>query len=562
MVKSFKCWSLILFCLVLASCASTGEKERDQLRQLVQQAQWEEALALVEESDIFQEEDSSLLLFMEKGLVQHHSGNYQASIETFQKAKELSRRLFTVSLSNKAQTLIANDRFDDYYGAPYERSLLHFYQALNYFMLYQKDPEKNRQNLFSARAELVAWDSMLTEYQKKDEGFGLFRNDLLAKFFGAMVHESFETRDEDQVALQLYKDAYDVALKAYSAFPSFNQLYKKFSADYEKFSGLDREKILSEYVGPTKLQEKLLHKIRRKIVELTLRLYPRDIQQVKRRFDVGEAEIEQWKTEGLLEPSNVVIILQRGLIPKKVGDKQYIGLDYAEYDNEAAQVLTAIGAGVLSVFAAEKLGLTPAPLYWTPLGAQLGLEVSQTLVRGIGFSFELPAVKSTPITSRMSVSFSPLEVEQNKVLERDIPLVQPLGDLAEQAVARDSLGRYARAGTRLLIKHLSALAASYGTYQALKSDGEEGGDQFAATMASVQYIAASKGIEKSERADTRYWSTLPEQIRLIDLRLPEGKHQVQLKEWSDSGELRTWKLGVVEVSSQDEGKVFLNAFIP
>lgn len=562
MVRPLKCWGLLCLGLLLCSCASTGVKEREKLRQLVQTSQWEEALALVEESKVFQDEDSRLLMLMEKALIFHVSGRYKKSIELMKQAQDLSRELFTVSLSNKAQTLIANDRFDVYYGAPYERSLLHFYQALNYFMLYQKNPKK-RQYLFSARAELVSWDSILNQYQKKQKDFGLFRDDLLAKYFGALIHEAFETRDEDQIALQLYKDAYEVALKSYSAYPSFNELFKTFSSDFAKFSGMDHDQILKNYVRPTTLQEQLLLKIKKKIVELTLRLYPSDIGQVQKRFAISKTQLEEWKKAGQNQRSNVVVILHRGLIPPKVGDKQYIGLDYAEYDSEGAQAVAAVGAGVLSVFAAEKLGLTPPPQHWNPLGAQLGLEVSHSLVRGIGFSFELPVVKNSPVRSTMTLEVSPQGEGQEQLIQKEIPLVQPLGDLAEQAVARDSLARYARAGTRLLLKHISALAASYGTYQALKSEsGEDGGDQFAITMASLQYVAASKAIERSERADTRYWSTLPGQVRLIDLRLPKGKHQIKLSESLPSGNSRTWDLGEVDVPKDHEGKIFLNTFVP
>jgi tetratricopeptide (TPR) repeat protein len=537
-------------------------KEREKLRAFVIQSQWDPALTLINESKAFQDKDSHLLQLMEKGMVLHRSSQYQESIENFKKAQDLSRQLFTISLSNKAQTLIANERFDVYYGAPYERSMMHFYQALNYFLLYQGNPQK-RQALYSARAELVAWDSMLKQYKKKEESFGLFRNDLLAKLFGGLIHESFHTRDEDQVALQLYKDAYETLLKSYNAYPSFNELSQTFTSHYEEFSGLNTDKILNKYVKPTALQEQLLSRIKQKIVELTLYLFPRDIKIVKKRFSVTDTEIEKWKKAGDLKRSNVVVIVQRRLIPQKVGDRQYIGLDHAQYDSESAKVLSAIGSSVLTLFAAEKLGLTPAPQNWTPVGAHLGLEVSHSLVKGIGFAFELPKVNNTPTRSKLFIEATPKESEKVTPTSKELPLVQPLGDLAEQAVARDSLGRYARVGTRLLVKHLSALAASYVTYQALNSKNDKNqSDQFAAVMASLQYVAASKAIESSEKADTRYWSSLPGEIRIIDFWLPPGEHQITLNEQGSSGENLSWDLGVAKVPEEKQGKIFLNTFIP
>jgi len=87
-------------------------------------------------------------------------------------------------------------------------------------------------------------------------------------------------------------------------------------------------------------------------------------------------------------------------------------------------------------------------------------------------------------------------------------------------------------------------------------------DQFAAVMASLQYVAASKAIESSEKADTRYWSSLPGEIRIIDFWLPPGEHQITLNEQGSSGENLSWDLGVAKVPEEKQGKIFLNTFIP
>jgi hypothetical protein len=59
----------------------------------------------------------------------------------------------------------------------------------------------------------------------------------------------------------------------------------------------------------------------------------------------------------------------------------------------------------------------------------------------------------------------------------------------------------------LATKHLAAIIAAYGTYQMMSQSGNEGWGKL---LAIAEYTAASHLIGKSESADTRFWSTLPQ----------------------------------------------------
>src|SRR5690606_31436138 len=92
-----------------------------------------------------------------------------------------------------------------------------------------------------------------------------------------------------------------------------------------------------------------------------------------------------------------------------------------------------------------------------------------------------------------------------------------------------SVARYWRVGLRLALKHAAAIAASFATYNALKGSNKSN-DFLAKNAAVFQYLAAAKGIEASERADTRSFATLPESINWSSLKIAPGKYQAQIHE--------------------------------
>ena len=199
--------SIIFFAV---SCASSGLKERDVLRKLVVQKDFTEAQELLKNSEFYKKERNQLLFFLEKGMIHHLAGEFEKSALDFEQAKVVHQKLYTKSISKKAATFLTNDSTDNYYGQIYERSLLHFYQALNHFILYQQGDAKK---LRAARAELLAWDSYMESIRTKRLGRTVFKQDLLAKTFGAFIHESLNTSADDQIALQLYKDAKRILLE-------------------------------------------------------------------------------------------------------------------------------------------------------------------------------------------------------------------------------------------------------------------------------------------------------------------------------------------------------------
>lgn len=559
---------LVLFTLFLFSCASGGKKERNQVRQLLKTSQFDQAISIIENSKVYKDKDNRLLLLMEKGLLLHAGKKYYQSSQVLEEARELGRKLYTTSISNKVQKLIANDNYDIYYGERYEISLIHFYQALNHLLISKQGfyeahsvkegkegvrqiperkltPNEIRQRQMSARAEVLAWDSFLKNLKTTRKGQSVFKNDLLAKTFGAYVHEMIGTPTDLQIALQLYKDCHKLLVRSYGAYKSYNGSFKEYNENYSKFASLGERKVKASFINETAYQKKLKNYLNERIVDLSLQIRPRSIKKIKKRYGITKALIKKVKSN---RNPNVTIIFQRGIIPKKVGKKEYFGLGKAARDNPAAQV----GAAILTVFAAQKLGLMPPPRSYTPAGAYLGLRVAEVAVTNAAISFELPQIQNPGLNSTTEILIKNAKGEV--VSQKPLSLVAPLGDIAEQAVAENAASLYGRMGARLAIKHISAIVAAYATYKALSSSKSNA--FFARQAAVFQYIATAKGIEASEKADTRYWSTLPSDVWMGKFKLPVGSYQVFARV-HESGAAKDISLGPLSVKKSDKAN-FMN----
>ena len=565
-IKKISCF--ILIALLVTSCSSGGRKSRAQLREQFQTGQFEAALKTVRESDYYKEKNEELLKLMELGMIHHAAGNYYQSVLELNKAKELVQRLYTERLSQKMKKAIANDNYDIFYGASYERSMIHFYLALNHYLIWQRGwyeayspdgknqiaqktltPSERNTEILAARAEIVAWDSFLQTLKNDKLGESVFKNDMLAKTFGGLIHEAIGTRNDQQIVLQLYKGAKELLLKNYNGYKTFNTNYKKFKQDFEKLPKMKLEDVKKNYVSPTNYQKSLEDFLDYKVLYLTKLIRPQDFKKLVGIYNPSKDVLDQVNKEKKFH--NISLVFQDGMIPKKVADKQYYGLGKALNDPKTSAI-ARFGAAVLTVFAAQQLRLLPPPGSYNPGGSYMGIKMAEATVAGAAISFELPKILNTP---ENEFSFLQVYDSAGKLIEeRPVTLVNPMGDIAEEAIAEEATARYFRTGARLATKHAAAIAASFATYSAMKGKNKNN-DFFARQAAVLQYLAVSKGIEASERADTRFWSTLPSNLRLTSMYLPKGDYQFKLRITTGpnapAGTGRIVGLGPVKVDSED-----------
>jgi hypothetical protein len=497
----------------LQACSSGGRNERRELRSFYFSGAYEQGLQFLEKSKFYQSKDELLLALMEKGMLLHAKGDLESSSLALEQARALSSELYTVSLSKKVEKSLLNDNFDIFYGEIYERSMLHFYLSLNSILSFQKTGK--REDLFKARAEVLAWDSFLNSIKEDRLGKSVYKNDLLLKIYGAKIHEMVGTREDRQIALLLYKEASDVILKNYNSYPTFNLQYLDFKKDFEKLKDLDISEVKKKYIVESDIQKSINDYLTKNILRLS-----KDAHKTTKE-----------------EKTQVTLVIEKGMIAEKVEDKSYYSLDFLSKEP------------ALALFVADVLGLLPNPNTYNPGGAFLGIAVASSALNSIGVGFELPKIINNIPPKEMKLVV--LDINNKEVLSAPVPLINPLGDIAEEAVYEASNWAYARVGFRLAAKHATAIGASFATYKAF-GGGRKENNFLAKNAALIQYIGAAKIIEESEKADTRFWSTLPNEIRLVDLELVPGDYHLEII----SGTNEKMSLGNITVVAQDSPQFF------
>lgn len=471
-----KLLNVLFLTFLFCACASTHRETTAKLRHLVMAGRADEAIKYLNESPLAQDNSSKLLYFFELGLLEHYQGNYPASNTALNSAKELLDELYTTKATGKIKAYISNDNADFYYGEKYEASLIYFYLALNYYMQANLEPDaaKKKALLLQARSEILGWDSFLTEMKNERLGEALFKEDLLAKTFGALVHEAQGNFKDDQIALQLYKDANDVFFKNYNLFPTFNSAYESFRKNFRDLPKMPLEEVEGKYVLATPHNLAFKEFLTGKILKLTKKVRPQDLKAQITKLKPGPELLKKIKSKS----GTVSFLVQEGLIVEKTAKKYEIPMDWGGQKSMAFQ-----------------------------LGA------------GTHISYELPHIEHIPQVDGATIEA--LNKEGKVIASAPLSVIAPLGDLAAQAVNEHSAAIAAKTAARVISKHLTALGISWASYEAYKKKDPK----MALFMATLGHAALIASINEGEKADIRFWSTLPSNIRMGELTLPAGTYK-------------------------------------
>jgi hypothetical protein len=485
-LKTPKALSFLLAFLVVG-CASSNRNAYKKLRKDISDKKIDSAISLVKSDKFYPEERSKLVKLLELANLQHIKGDYYQSLKSFDKAQDLSDKLFTVSISKKALSAVTNNNMDNYYGEIYERSIIRFYQALNHFMLYQKgeyeahtltkkvkDGKKDivktkkvplkvlsqnekRSHLTGARASLLEWDSLLDNYTKSMKGDSTYKADLSSRIFGAFIHEQMGSTTDRNIAIGLYKDAKKVLFRYYNLYPSFNEKHKEFAKNFSKLHKMSEKSVQSKFVKATAYAKNLTSFINTRI---------KDLKNRKKK--------------------NVTIVMQQGYITEKSARLIHFPLPISS------------GAGNKGMFgfAGKMLANTRGTLP--------------------SITFELPEVKQKKLKKSVVLI---VKDKAGKIIKTTKAVVMnPISDIAFQSLDNKIVSTNLKIGARVAAKHVAALLAAY---EVSKKTGE-----FAASM---MYAVSNKSIAASEQADLRFWSTLPHTLRIGSLELKAGEYSLFIK---------------------------------
>lgn len=485
--------ALFVFSLVfLVGCAG-NQKAILKYRELVQKRDYKSALEMMKGDSIYKDEESRLLKFLELGTLHLYGGEFYQALQYFDRARDLSDKLFTVSISKKIAGTLGNESADNYYGEKYERSLIRYYTILAHYNLYEKglyeaytaeerddagkvlkstpvaavtlDESKKRFHLTAAKSILLEWNSILEDMKKTSAGEVTYKDDLLAKFVGAVLHEKADSTADRQIALNLYKESKNTVFRYYNSYQSFNTKYADFNKDYKKLPTLDARLVQSTYVAPTPLS-------------LAVTSY-------------ADEQVKEWGTKN---KDNVYLVWHEGLIS---------GKEIKKYEFPIGLSAAAVTVGTTMDFVAF---------------SKHALVIVDQVVPKI--QFEMPAIPYRPNNEDYK-----LIVKQagKTVAEKNGLLVDPLSEMAFYTLDSKATSDLVKTGTRVAAKHLTALGGAYLTYRNLK---DKAGDGIALMSGTAAYNLASRGIAETEKADLRSWMTLPNQVRMNSFKLSPGEYEL------------------------------------
>jgi hypothetical protein len=566
-VKHINFFSLgLLFFLTSCSSQLTLTKERASMREALIKKQWPEAYASLEKAGLSKEKNDRLLYLMEKGLLSHYEGRFDQSLIHFEEARTHVQTLYTKSVVNGVTQTLWLEESNDYRGESYEHSLIYYYLVVNHLILSDsaESSEEKQKHLLAARSEILSWDSWLTNLKQQFQGESVFRQDLMIKILGAKVHYNMGTATDRRISLDLIRDAYDVLFRYYNGLPAFNGKFKEFKKAFSHLSTLDPQKVWDQYVQLTPMSQSLIDYLDEQLVNLCFHLKEKQcvgehrdylsLVDVQKRIQDKLILKRQQAKESSHQLVAVSLGVGLGLMTEKQADPYNLSLETAlahSKDSPGRAALLAVGIPVLTIFMSETLGLVPPANQWNPPGDFLGTVVTHYAVSNVGFSFELPRFPQGKVTSTFQVLFK-RQGESSSAGEWKAPLVcfNLYPELALEALAEHSSWLYTRLASRLGLKYGSAVLAAYGTYQLLTR--EQNVPPFLAKNAALmQYMASSHLIAQSEKADLRYWSSVPSGLFFADLSLSPGEYDVYL----DGGESQKQLLMGSLVVKPQEGTV-------
>ena len=189
----------VVLLLWLSGCGAAYSGYMSRSLERLEKSDYQGALDNLEKPD---GKTNKLLYHLEKGLILHYQGQYEASNVEFAEAERVSDQLFTRSISRHVAAMVSNDAVIAYRGEEFELALIHYYRAMNY------DRLGDRQ---AALVECRKANQKLEDHAQQAEYELSYKNDAFLQYMTGLF---FESEGEWNDAYISYKDA----LKGYRAY--------------------------------------------------------------------------------------------------------------------------------------------------------------------------------------------------------------------------------------------------------------------------------------------------------------------------------------------------------
>ncbi len=496
--------------LLLSSCHlmasfKTGPEGRSMhdtdLRQLVRDESFVEALDLTDPDDRGDIGDE-LLRLMHRGLLLHYAGRYEESNEVLQRAEEIIDDRYTKSVSVALLSLVTSDRALAWVPRETERLMVNYYGALNYLALGDLDEAAVEARRLSRQLEL-------SQDEERDPAEVEMRRTL--RYFAGSVFEACGNRNDAAVAYRHVWTASDELTADEPLRPRFLDLYgEEFPVEDLRPEPTDR------LVGNPEPTDSL----------------------------VGNPSV----TAG--PGGDVVILLEKGFVAHRVERSLNIPLFPQEADalhSPNAEVRLAAASCVASRSFQDKYDfseiLAESGTDWR------GSSGGKCIVSGSGRSKSEADGTSGRDLYLMRVAWpemvpsglpTDLTVVGFSVAADAEPLATPAmrGSVSGAVTAEfeDQLGG-------ILIKMVARTALKYELARAIEKEVDKENE----LLGDIAFLTANAAAALFERADTRSWHLLPDEMSVVRLRLPAGSHPLTVQVETGRSGTQVIDLGDIDV---------------
>lgn len=511
--------------LLLSSCYlfgsfRTGPEGRSphdtELRQHARDEDFTEALELTE-ADAGDDIGDELLRLLHRGLLLHYDGQYEASNQILQRAEEMIEDRYTRSVSRAALSLLTSDRSLAWLPNGTERLMVNYYGALNYLALGDVGEAAVEARRLSRWLELGADDDIDAAEAKMRRGM---------RYFAGSVFEAAGDMNNAAVAYRNVWGPGGLPTAASAIRPRFLELYDDVPADADddgtREAGRAADSIPQALVGPIPeasaggdvvifVEEGFIaHRVER---ALNIPLFPEETDALN---DSDEA---------------VRLAAARCVASRGFGDSGEFALLFDDgpldwrRDSEGRCVVRGARRSSSGDSKEESEEQSERSFYlmrvaWPEMqrsGLLGDLQVERLAVEAVS----MPGAEADPTEvlepdagSRLRVSLSDAAIEEFE---------SQLGGIVLKAVARS--------------------AAKYAVTRGIESELKKKDE----TLGEIAALAANAVGAVLERADTRCWHLLPDEVSVIRLQLPPGRHSLTVRIQTSRSDARLLDLGEVDV---------------
>jgi hypothetical protein len=225
---------LIIGSLFLFFSCATRADVYEEIDQAVSGSAYTEALTAIEKGQEAKKpiypDKNAILLYLDKGILEHYAEQYQASSVDLQDAERFIEEAFTKSVSQEITSYIANDNTKDYPGEDYEDIYINVFNALNYY--HRGDTEGAMVEIRRVNIKLqflsdkyAAGGSKIKEFAKKKAENLVIPNDepialtdsALARYIAGLFYRGDDRPDDARIDFEEIQAIYAAAPGIYGS---------------------------------------------------------------------------------------------------------------------------------------------------------------------------------------------------------------------------------------------------------------------------------------------------------------------------------------------------------